>query len=196
MGTSEPITFALIVLARIADVSLDTLRTAAIVQGRRAFAAVLGFVEAVVYVFAVAKVLLNIQDHPVYVLAYGLGFAAGTYLGMTVERHLAFGEQLVALFTLEGGRLVKALVGAGYRLADVHGDTNAGQLTIVYVEMPRREVRQLLHEAKAVDPSCYCIVNDVRVAQYLDGGARAGGRHEHDHGTVARRRSPGCEQHP
>jgi len=176
MGTSEPVTFALIVLARIADVSLDTLRTSAIVQGRRAFAAVLGLVEAMVYVFAVAKVLLNIQDHPVYVLAYGLGFAAGTYLGMTVEQHLAFGQQLVSLFTLDGGRLVKSLVDAGYRLAGVPGETNAGQLTIVYVEIPRRDVRRLLHRAKAIDPSCYCIVNDIRLAEYLDGGAGAGNR--------------------
>jgi len=40
----------------LTDVTLDTLRTAAIVQGRRVFAAILGFFEAVIYVCAVAKV--------------------------------------------------------------------------------------------------------------------------------------------
>ena len=47
MNTSVALTSALIVLARITDVTLDTLRTAAIVQGRRVFAAALGFFEAV-----------------------------------------------------------------------------------------------------------------------------------------------------
>ncbi len=59
MSTSVATTFVLIVLARITDVTLDTVRTVAIVQGRRVFAAILGFFEAVIYVCAVAKVLLN-----------------------------------------------------------------------------------------------------------------------------------------
>jgi len=45
MSTSVAATFVLIVLARITDVTLDTLRTAAIVQGRRVFATILGFFE-------------------------------------------------------------------------------------------------------------------------------------------------------
>jgi len=82
----------LIILARITDVTLDTIRTVAIVQGRRVFAAVLGFFEAVICVCAVAKVLLN-MDHPIYAVAYGLGFALGTFLGITIEQRLAFGQQ-------------------------------------------------------------------------------------------------------
>src|SRR5580765_8190417 len=129
MNTTVFITFCLIVLARITDVTLDTIRTVAIVQGRRAFAAVLGFFEAVVYICAVAKVLLN-MDHPVYALAYGLGFATGTYLGMTIEQRLAFGKQLVFLLTPKGIELATALGAAGYRLAEVKAQTGDGELTI------------------------------------------------------------------
>jgi hypothetical protein len=42
MNTTVFITFWLIVAARITDVTLDTIRTIAIVQGRRACAAILG----------------------------------------------------------------------------------------------------------------------------------------------------------
>src|SRR6266436_5012871 len=98
MNTTVFVTFWIIVLARITDVTLDTIRTVAVVQGRRAFASLLGFFQAVVYVCAIAKVLLN-MDHPVYALAYGLGFASGTFLGITIEQHLAFGHQLVSLIT-------------------------------------------------------------------------------------------------
>jgi len=48
MNTAVFVTFWLIVLGRITDVTLDTIRTVAIVQSRRVFAAVLGFFEAVV----------------------------------------------------------------------------------------------------------------------------------------------------
>jgi uncharacterized protein YebE (UPF0316 family) len=101
MNTTVFVTSLLIVLARITDVSLGTLRMVAVIQGRRAFATVLGFFEAVVYVCVVAKVLLN-MDQPVYAAAYGLGYAAGIYLGMLIEQRLAFGKQLVFLLTARG----------------------------------------------------------------------------------------------
>src|SRR5215470_10593540 len=136
MNTTVFITFWLIVLARITDVTLDTIRTVAIVQGRRVFAAVLGFFEAVVYICAVAKVLLN-MDHPVYALAYGLGFASGTYLGITIEQRLAFGHQLATLIMRKGLELANGLRAAGYRFAEVKGHARDGDLTILYVEIPR-----------------------------------------------------------
>lgn len=158
-------TFWLIVLARITDVTLDTIRTVAIIQGRRIFAATLGFFEAVVYICAVAKVLLN-MDHPVYALAYGLGYASGTFLGITIEQRLAFGEQLVSLLTRKGVELAQVLRAAGYRLVEVKGHTRDGDLSILYVEIPRRQANKLLRDASAVDESCFCIVNDVRLARF------------------------------
>src|SRR5215468_2752659 len=135
MNTTVFVTFWLIVLARITDVTLDTIRTVAIVQGRRTFAAVLGFFEAVVYVSAIAKVLLN-MDHPVYALAYGLGFASGTFLGITIEQRLAFGHQLASIVTHKGRELAASLRVAGYRVAEVKGHSEDGDLTILYVETP------------------------------------------------------------
>ena len=171
MNATVFLTFWLIVLARITDVSLDTIRTVSIVQGRRAFAAALGFFEAVVYICAVAKVLLN-MDHPVYALAYGIGYANGTYLGITIERRLAFGEQVATLLTRKGADLVQALRAANYRLAEVKGHTQDGDLTIVYVELARRDAPKLLKLASAVDNRCFCVVNDVRIAQYAAASIR------------------------
>src|SRR5258705_7149998 len=137
MNATVFVTFWLIVLARITDVTLDTIRTVAIVQGRRVFSAVLGFFQAIVYICAITKVLLN-MDHPVYALAYGLGFASGTFLGITIEQRLAFGHQLVSLLTRKGVELANVLRASGYRLAEVRGNARDGALTILYVEIPRR----------------------------------------------------------
>jgi uncharacterized protein YebE (UPF0316 family) len=169
MNTTVFATFWLIVLARITDVTLDTIRTVAIVQGRRTFAATLGFFEAVVYICAVAKVLLN-MDHPVYALAYGLGYASGTFLGITIEQRLAFGQQVASLFTRRGVELAKALGAAGYRLVEVKGHTREGDLTILHVQIARRDAQQLVRDARALDDNCFCIVNDVAVAGFMSPG--------------------------
>jgi len=166
MTASVAVTFVLIVLARICDVTLDTLRTVGIVQGRRVFAAILGFFEAVIYVCAVAKVLLN-MDHPIYALAYGLGYGLGTFLGITIEQRLAFGLQVVSLFTRNGAELAKDMISAGYRVAEVRGHIRDAEVTILCVEIPRKQVPTLIHHAATIDEECFCVVNDVRVARYL-----------------------------
>jgi len=163
-------TFWLIVLARITDVSLDTVRTVSIVQGRRVFAAVLGFFQALIFVGAVAKVLLN-MNQPAYALAYGVGFALGTYLGITIEQRLAFGSQLVILLTHKGPKLVEVLRAADYRLAEMSGRTLDGHSTIVCVEVLRRQTQKLIRLASAVDERCVVIVNDIRLPERTQGGA-------------------------
>jgi uncharacterized protein YebE (UPF0316 family) len=157
-------TFCLIVLARITDVSLGTIRMVSVVQGRRSFAAVLGFFEALVFISVVAKVLLNMKQ-PVYALAYGLGFATGTYLGMLIEQRLAFGKQLVFLLTPKGPALAEVLRAGEYRVAELKGQTRDGVLTILCVEIARREANKLIRIASAVDEQCVVIVNDIRRAE-------------------------------
>jgi len=166
MSASIALTCVLIVLARIADVTLDTLRTSTIIQGRRGFSTMLGFFEALIYIGVVAKVLLNL-DHPVYALAYGIGFAAGTYLGIAIEQHLAFGDQVATLFTRRGEALAKALSAGGYRVAGVQGRVREGDVTILYVQVARRQAQRLIREASEIDDQCFCVVNDIRMAGYL-----------------------------
>jgi uncharacterized protein YebE (UPF0316 family) len=165
MSTTVFITCLIIVLARITDVSLGTLRMVAVIQGRRAFATVLGFFEAVVYVCVVAKVLLNINQ-PVYAVAYGLGYAAGIYLGMFIEQRLAFGKQLVFLLTAKRPELLDILSGEDYRVAEVQGHVPEGERTILCVEVPRRDAEELMRLASAVDDRCAFIVHDIRLTDF------------------------------
>jgi uncharacterized protein YebE (UPF0316 family) len=169
MNTTVFITFWLIVLARITDVSLGTVRMVAVIQGRRVFATVLGFFEAVVYVCVVAKVLLN-MDQPVYAIAYGLGYAAGVYLGMFIEQRLAFGKQLVFLLTARGPELAEVLRAGDYRVAEVKGHVPEGERTILCVEVPRRDAQKLIRLASAVDDRCAFVVHDIRLTEIAKSG--------------------------
>ena len=169
MNATVVVTSLLIVLARITDVSLGTLRMVAVIQGRRGFATVLGFFESVVYVCVVAKVLLN-MDQPVYAVAYGLGYAAGIYLGMFIEQRLAFGKQLVFLLTARGPELAEVLRAGDYRVAEVRGHVPEGERTILCVEVPRRETQKLILLANTVDERCAFIVHDIRVTEIAKSG--------------------------
>src|SRR5258705_11499197 len=52
---------------------------------------------------------------------------------------------------------------------------SAMQMTILHVEVPRKRARSLIRDAWAIDEACFCIVNDVRVAEYASGRVRPAG---------------------
>ena len=72
---------ALIICARIADVSLDTMRIIFLNRGRKVLAQILVFFEVLIWIVAVSQVMKNLAN-PICYLAYGLGFASGNYIGM------------------------------------------------------------------------------------------------------------------
>src|SRR5262245_54738025 len=103
----------LIILARIADVSLGTLRTISVVNGRAKLASVVGFFEILIWVFAVSRVIENLSD-PAFAISYALGFALGNLIGIKIEQRIAFGEQVVRIFSTKGDKVAASLRHAGF----------------------------------------------------------------------------------
>jgi uncharacterized protein YebE (UPF0316 family) len=85
-----PVGPLLIFLLRVVDVSLATLRLISAVRGRKLLAASVGFVEILIWIVVVGTMVRNLNS-PTLVLAYAGGFAAGTWVGMTIEEKLALG---------------------------------------------------------------------------------------------------------
>src|SRR5262245_56991863 len=131
MSASVLLTCVLIVLARVTDFSLDTLRTVSIVQEKHGISAALGFFEALIYIAVVAQVLRNF-DHAAYALAYAAGYALETWLGIVVEQHLAFETQLASFITYKPEAMTVALDAAGSPVASVQGRARHGDLHIFY----------------------------------------------------------------
>jgi len=153
----------LIFVARVCDVSLGTLRVVMVTQGRRVLAAGLGFFEILIWVVAVSKVLSNL-NRPEFAVAYAAGFACGNYVGLTIERWAAFGRQVVRVFSRHGEEMTDKLRSLGFRVTLFEGRGRDGPVHSLYTETERREVPRLLAEARALDPLCYYVVDDIRVA--------------------------------
>ncbi len=83
----------IVFFARVADVTLGTMRIFFTSRGKRNIAPLLGFVEVFIWVVAVGQIVKNVHSITAYI-GYAAGFAAGTYIGMKIEEHLAL-ETLV-----------------------------------------------------------------------------------------------------
>lgn len=163
------ITCVLIVLARIADVSLGTLRTVAVVNGRRRSAWFLGFFEVLIWVLVVSKVITQVQQEPIYAVAYAFGFAMGNVLGITIERRLAFGDQVVRIFSRKGHEIATALRANEFRVTEFEGKGRDGAVSMLFIEIQRKRVAEVSRIARAIDAACYLVVDDIRHSSTADG---------------------------
>jgi uncharacterized protein YebE (UPF0316 family) len=158
------ITSLLIIAARIGDVSLGTIRTVSVINGRRTVAWTLGFVEVLLWILVVSRVINEAKENPVYAIAYAFGFATGNFIGITIEQHLAFGEQVIRLFSRRGMELSHRLRGHGYRVTEFDGRGRDGAVQMLFIQAPRKRVPDVLNVARGMDAECFYIVDDVRTA--------------------------------
>jgi uncharacterized protein YebE (UPF0316 family) len=143
-------------------VSLGTLRTVCVVNGHKGRAWILGFFEVFVWVMVVSKVIANLTN-PAYAVAYAIGAASGSWVGITVEQRLAFGEQVVRIFSRKGGDIAAKLRESGYRVTEIDGRGRDGPVELLFIEVARREAMKVAQTARNLDPQCYFVVDDIRM---------------------------------
>ncbi len=153
-----------IFLARVADVSLGTLRTIFVFKGHRLWAAFLGFFEVLIWLLAAGQVIRHL-DHWYLAVAYAAGFATGNIVGSWLESKLAIGVELVRILGHNPALgLDHELRGLGYEVASLHGMGSATEpIEILLITERRRKVPELLRKVAELDPTAACTVNDVKL---------------------------------
>lgn len=154
----------LIFAARVADVSMGTLRTILVIRGHSLAAMGIGFVETLIWITASAQVISNIGEAWYLAGAYAGGFAAGTYVGIMIENKLAIGTELVRAVSLDPDiNLAARLRGEGYDVVEIQAEKeDAVPVEVLLVVERRRRVPRLLQVIDENDPSAYYTVSDVK----------------------------------
>jgi uncharacterized protein YebE (UPF0316 family) len=156
--------FFAIVGLRLVDVSLGTLRIMLLTRGSRWRSGAIGFFESLTWVTAASIVLRDLDD-PLRMIAFALGFAAGTVLGVSLERLLAVGTAVVhAVSPGASTATAEALRAAGFRVTVMEGEGRDGQVRLAFTVVPRRRSREVLDIVHRADPGAFVTVEDVRTA--------------------------------
>ena len=157
----EAVGLALVILVlRTIDVSLGTLKTIFIVEGRNLLAPSLGFFEATIYVIA-ATIVFQDLGNPIKILGFGVGFSLGTANGMYWAQRLGLGSITLRLFKSgESNDLVDALRDSGYRLTSIQGMGRDGPVSLVTMNLRKRHVDRALEIARPWLHNCFVTVGD------------------------------------
>jgi uncharacterized protein YebE (UPF0316 family) len=157
--------FLLIVVSRIIDVSMGTLRVSFIARGRKLLAAACGFCEILIWIVVVSRVLTGPQHASAYV-AYALGFTLGTFAGMFLEERLAVGWALVRVITSRPvAGFVQTLSAAGFGVTQQDAQGARGPVQVLVILMPRKRLSGFQPLLRDFDPAAFYTIEDVRHAR-------------------------------
>ena len=152
----------LIFLARVGDVSLNTLRMMFVLNGKKSVAPILGFFESLIWLLAIGQIIQNI-DNPISYLAYAGGFAAGTYVGMTIEEKLAIGRVLVRVITVAPmPDLIEFMKERNYRFTNVGAEGRYGKVNLLFTVMKRDLLTEYIKKVKECNDKAFYTIESVR----------------------------------
>lgn len=163
----NPVLEALLIFSlRLLGLTIGTLATLMTVQGRRFYAIVTNFFSALVYIVAIGRVVTNLNN--VWnILAYCLGVAAGTLVGMLWEQRMALGFAEVRFICASSGdELAETLREAGFGATELYGHGRQNHVGIVEVIVPRKNVDSVLKIGKSVAENAIVTVTEARTVQH------------------------------
>lgn len=156
------LTYLAIFFAKIAHVSLGTIRIIYLTRGNSIQAAAIGFFEVIIYLVALSMVITNL-DQWTNVLVYGLGFAAGNLVGSKIEELIAVGYVHTDIVTLQNcGTLEQALRDEGYGVTSMPCYGREGVHSNLQVLLKRKELPSFLKIVEKYDPKAVISIFDTR----------------------------------
>lgn len=148
--------------ARITDVSVGTMRVIVLSKGRKYVAPVLGFIEVTLWLLAMSQIMKHLDNWVCYV-AYGGGFATGTFVGIVIEEKMAIGTVAVRVITQRGATALRdSLRDAGFGVTVVNAEGREGAVHVLYVVIRRRLLSKVTGLIREHNPNSFYSVEEIR----------------------------------
>ena len=156
--------YLFILVAKIVEVSLSTIRIVLITKGERAIGAFIGFFEVLLWVFIASSVIKDIASDPLKDIIYALGFGIGNYVGSLLEEKIGLGLSEVQVIVKEehGYELAEALreKDLGVTLIPGEGKNHSRYLLLMFV--PRKRVQSVIKQIRQIQENAVITVSETK----------------------------------
>ena len=154
----------LVCAAKIVEITIQSLKTCMMVKGEQFKAALLGFVECLVWGVVISTIIGTLGDDFILLGFYCIGYAVGLYLGAALESKIALGTanlQLIANDT-NTEKIIDYLKesGRGYTVFEGHGSVD--KMNMILIILPRRTSLRVLKDIrKLCENNVFVVASDV-----------------------------------
>jgi uncharacterized protein YebE (UPF0316 family) len=148
----------LIMLMRICDVSIGTMRTILVVQGRKYLAGIAGFCEVLIWVFAIRFIMTHL-DNIANLFGYAAGFGIGNIMGITLEQKIGLGYvQLNIISRHFSDQIADTLRKLKYGVTLLPGEGGSGGVAILVIIIPRKLQKKVIQTIESIDKTSFITV--------------------------------------
>lgn len=152
----------LILSLQLIYVPILTLRTIFMVKNMSMMAAVMGFMESLVYVFGLSLVFSG-EKSTLTMFVYALGFGLGILVGGMVERKLAIGYTSITVYLMNKNEgLITYLREEGFGVTIFPGEGRNGQRYRLDILTKRSREEELFHMIEQHEPRAFIISYEPR----------------------------------
>jgi uncharacterized protein YebE (UPF0316 family) len=165
MVSAEVILPLTILVARIVETTLETIRMIYITRGHMYLASGIGVIKVAIWLLSTGLVLTNLQNIA-GIVAYIAGYGIGTIIGMELENRISIGSVVVRVIsTGDPTPFMQKAAGMGYGITRLEGSGYYDStVTVLLMVVPRKELSSLLAMIHADFPDLLFTVEDVRKA--------------------------------
>jgi len=154
---------ALIFLARIGDVSMETIRVIYISKGIKYLAPIIAFFEIIIWLLAMEVVMSDLTNIANF-FAFAFGFATGTYVGLVIEERLSIGMVILRIITTGGSNeeilSFLQMENIGVTCLDAHG--SRGDVKMILSLVNRSDLPRITGHLQETNPLAFFSIEDVR----------------------------------
>ncbi len=154
----------LIFFARVADVSLGTIRIIFISKGFKFLSLFVGFFEVLIWLLAINQIWSDFSN-PWLVLAYACGFAAGNYVGICLDEKISIGNVLIRIIIRKNSKkLISHLKKNGYHITIINGQSGDQETDVkmILAVVKRKELKKIFKIIKEINKKAFFTVEDIR----------------------------------
>lgn len=161
----SPILVCLMVCcAKIVEISIQSLKTCMMVKGQRMKAAMLGFVECMIWGLVISTLVTSLGDDYLLLIFYCFGYATGLFLGSTIESKLAIGTSNLELFANDENtdKITVYLKerNMGYTVLDGYGSKD--KMNMIFIVLARKEASKTLKDIRKIcDNKVFVVASEV-----------------------------------
>lgn len=155
----ESILGALLILSmRICDVSIGTIRTILVVQGRKYLAGMAGFIEVLIWVFAIRFIMQHL-DNIANLFGYAAGFGLGNIIGITIEQKIGLGYvQLNVISRHLTDKIADTLRKSKYGLTILPAEGGTGGMAVIVLITARKNQKAVIKIIESIDSNAFITV--------------------------------------
>ena len=152
----------LIIIARITDVTFGTLRIILLSKGFKHIAPIIGFFESLIWILVAARIITDLTN-PITYIAYALGYALGTYVGIAIEGRLSLGKVIVRAFiSKDSTKLESVLRDNNFGLTTVDATGRDGNVKLLYIVINRTELDKCVEVIRENYENAFFTVENIQ----------------------------------